>query len=239
MNYFTFNSQSTTDFGLYVSRKSIYTMPERDVTFVEVPGRDGDVLIDNGRYKNVNISYDIGLNSIGTQMPNIKQWLAQKGYLHLSDSYQTGYYRLANYSSQLDIEEIIKNFGTATVTFNCKPYMYKTSGDTATWYTGTAGDGYSVTITNPESYPSAPLFRIVGSGTCGITVNGVAISVNIPAADTRVDIDCELQSAFREMVLKNNNLTTTVFPLLQPGDNTIAFTGNTTSLRVTPRWRRL
>ena len=49
MKSFTFNGQSSPDFGLIISGKDIYSAPAPDVSFVSVPGRDGDVLIDQGK----------------------------------------------------------------------------------------------------------------------------------------------------------------------------------------------
>lgn len=64
MESFTFNGQAASDFGLLVSDKDIYFAPARDVSFVSVPGRNGDVLIDNNRYENINVSYTVSFRQL-------------------------------------------------------------------------------------------------------------------------------------------------------------------------------
>ncbi len=53
MDSFTFKGQPSSSFGLIISEKDIYSAPAHDVSFVSVPGRNGDVLIDNNRYENM------------------------------------------------------------------------------------------------------------------------------------------------------------------------------------------
>ena len=72
MNSFTFNSISSVDMGLIVESKDIYSMPARDISLVSVPGRNGDVLIDNNRWQNVTISYTVGIKNIGDNIRQIK-----------------------------------------------------------------------------------------------------------------------------------------------------------------------
>ena len=53
MNAFQFNGRSSSEFGVYISGGGTYNAPERDVEFMAMPGRSGDLLIDNGRFKNI------------------------------------------------------------------------------------------------------------------------------------------------------------------------------------------
>ena len=64
MNSFTFNGISSADMGLIVENKDIYSLPARDISLVSVPGRNGDVIIDNNRWQNVTISYTVGIKNI-------------------------------------------------------------------------------------------------------------------------------------------------------------------------------
>lgn len=59
MNNFSFDNQSSSDFSLYVAEKDIRSAPAYDQQLVSVPGRNGDVIIDNGRYENIDVSYTV------------------------------------------------------------------------------------------------------------------------------------------------------------------------------------
>ena len=57
MNYFTLDNKKSLDYGLYITGSGAFNAPERDVETVEVPGRNGNLIIDRGRFKNVVQSY--------------------------------------------------------------------------------------------------------------------------------------------------------------------------------------
>lgn len=52
--YLIFGGECSKDFGLYISGSGAFNAPERDIETVEVPGRNGSLIIDNGRYKKRN-----------------------------------------------------------------------------------------------------------------------------------------------------------------------------------------
>ena len=56
-NFIIFNGQSLRDFGVYISGLNTYNAPSRDVDSVKVPGRNGTLTMDNGRYNNINVTY--------------------------------------------------------------------------------------------------------------------------------------------------------------------------------------
>jgi len=58
MSYFEFAGMSTASIpGLLIEAKNIHGLPERDVEKIHVPGRNGDVLVDYGSYKNATVTY--------------------------------------------------------------------------------------------------------------------------------------------------------------------------------------
>ena len=56
---FSFNGKSLFDFGVIVTNSPEWVVPQRDVTSVSIPGRSGDLIIDNGRYNNLSIPYAV------------------------------------------------------------------------------------------------------------------------------------------------------------------------------------
>ena len=52
---FSFGGINSASFSIFATEvKGLYNSFERDVEFIEVPGRDGDLLIDNKRKKEYN-----------------------------------------------------------------------------------------------------------------------------------------------------------------------------------------
>lgn len=231
MNSFTYNNQSSANFGLYVAEKDIYSAPAYDQQFVSVPGRNGDVIIDNGRYNNVNVSYTCYCKNLSANMKAIKQWLCRPGYFKLADSYDPLYFRYAAFASKLKVDELLKNVGKAELVFNCKPFRYSVAGQTKQTLTA------SGTINNPENFPSLPYIKITGSG--AVTLNIGSKAYSFTSVPTYLEVDSELMSCYKGSTLYNNRIGFTAFPVLQPGNNSISWAGNVTKVEIIPNWRTL
>ena len=52
-----FNYKSLSDFGVYISGKRVFDAPERDTESIKIPGRNGELTVDNGRYNNLELTY--------------------------------------------------------------------------------------------------------------------------------------------------------------------------------------
>lgn len=231
VNSFTFGEHSTTEFGLLISKKKIYSTPARNVSFLSVPGRSGDVIVDNDSYPNIEVSYTVGSKNIGSQLENIASWLSQPGYLRLSDTYMPNFFRLAANVSGQSWDEQLLNFGETTLTFNCKPFRYLVSGENTTTLT-TSG-----TITNPTNFSSLPYIKITGSGNVTLHVNNSSYSLS--TISPNIEIDSEMMSVYRGTTLLNNKAGFDEFPVLEPGENSISWTGTVTKVEIVPRWRCL
>lgn len=86
---------------------------------------------------------------------------------------------------------------------------------------------------------SKPKMVLHGSGTVGISVNGIHIfDYTFPEGETEVVIDSEKQDAYLGSVLKNRNMNGE-FPVLLAGSNTIGWSGDVESIEVLPRSRWL
>ena len=229
MESFTFNGQSSSDFGLIISGKDIYSAPTPDVSFVSVPGRNGDVLIDNSRFNNVTVSYDVAFRNAKSRAAAIKLWLCRAGYFVLTDTYQPAYFRMAAFSSNLKIDELIENVGHAQISFNCKPFMYSFAGQetitlTEPW-----------TVINPEAFLCLPYIKIIGSGDITLFIGAHAYAVR--SVESYVELDSELMVAYKGSVLCNDKINFTEFPVLPPGESNISWTGAVTQVEIVPRWR--
>ena len=233
-NYFMFNGISSRDFEVWISGNGTFDAPERDVKTVSVPGRNGDLTIDNGRFQNIKIVYPAFIvKAFRHNYDAFKAFLcAQRGYKRLEDTYHPEYYRLAAYTAALDPDmKTLNRAGEFEIVFNCDPRRFLKSGEQTISFTG-AG-----TIKNPTLYTSKPLIRCYGTGT--LTVNDVIITIT--SANGYTDIDSETEAAYKDTAEANCNGNIAfgdaykTFPVLAPGNNTISFTGFA-RVDVTPRW---
>lgn len=86
---------------------------------------------------------------------------------------------------------------------------------------------------------SKPKMVLRGSGTVGISVNGVHIfDYTFPDGESEVVIDSEKEDAYLGEVLKNRNMNGE-FPILLSGTNKIEWSGDVESIEILPRSRWL
>lgn len=169
------------------NKKGSYKAPARDISFITIPGRNGNLIIDNGSYKNIEIPYSLALLSNGerdfaTLAHIINEWLLKEaGYYELTDSYDDNYYRLAAYSSEIDIEQELTDTGKLSLKFYCKPFKYLISGKDTIRFTA---NGF---INNPEKYASKPYIKITGSGNISVNINNDTF--NFINVDEYIEID--------------------------------------------------
>ena len=231
MGVIIFNNKSSADCRIQVAHPPGYAYPERDYTITHIPGRNGDIIQDNGCYKNVERTYEVSFDApnedFATYANAVSAWLhSTTGYARLEDSYEPNYYRMATYQESNIFENLYNQAGTATIVFECKPQRFLKTGD------NTITIQNSLTIINPTGFEAYPLFKV--TGTSGVlTINGNSITIS--SIDDFVMLDCELQDAYKETTNKNGTVSGT-FPVLKPGSNTISWTGDISSVTMKPRW---
>ena len=238
MGVIIFNGIPSTNYGIHVETPPVYATPERDSEVVHIPGRNGDLVIDNGSYKNVTRKYSISVGEIDgnftTLAAGVSEWLhSASGYARLEDSYESDYFRLAYYVADAEMENLFHQAGKMSIEFNCKPARFLKAGERAVPFT-TAGS-----ISNPTFQKSFPKLTVVVSGSGTLTIGDQTITISGLTNSTRMVIDSELQDVYEEGSLTNLNSKVSFsdgFPLLSPGVNTITFTGSITSVEVIPRW---
>lgn len=234
MGIIIYNDQSSEDFRIRVEHPPGYDIAERDYESVHVPGRNGDILIDKGSYKNTVRTYDISFGDeekYFSQMANkVIQWLCSTfTYARLEDSYEPEIYRSAVYLNSLTIENVLNHGGRATIEFNCKPQRFLKMGEKTVTYTS---QGY---LKNPTAFESRPIVTVYGSGSGRINIGGYVVGIS--AIDQYVTINSEIQDCYKNTINKNNTVSLDRdFPRLSPGSNNISFSGGVTKVEVIPRW---
>lgn len=235
-NWLTFNGEPSTNYGVYISGDGVFNAPARDEEKIAVPGRNGELTIDNGRYENVAVEYPAFIyRGFDLNVDGLRNFLlSQRGYKKLKDSYHTDEYRMAKWDGdfEADVEDNLDS-GTFTLRFDCMPQRFYESGDDPIELS--AG-----TLLNQTLMTAKPLLRVYGSGT--VTINGTTIGVTAEGSGYYTDIDCDLQEAYRDTLATNRNgyitLTSGRFPSLDPGENTVSSSG-ISRLIIRPRWWHL
>lgn len=177
---FTFDGESSLDYGVYLTGEGVFNAPERAVEMVEIPGRNGNFVLDKGRFQNITVTYKAGMvdyseTDFATRVSNVRNWLCSRvGYCRLEDDYNPNEYRMAAFVSGIEVDHADLQTGEFEITFDCKPQRWLTSGETAV--SVTSGDE----ITNPTLFASSPQLQVWGYGdiTLGndlVTVNNVVI----------------------------------------------------------------
>lgn len=169
-----FGDVDSADYGIYITGEAVYNAPQRAVEMVTVPGRNGAIALDQGRWENIEVSYPAGCfggdqNDFASKISDFRNAIvSQIGYQRLTDEFNPNEYRMAVYASGLDVKP--KSTGKAgefTITFDCKPQRWLTSGEAE--ITVTSGQK----LFNPTPYASSPLLAITGNGL--VTINGYKI----------------------------------------------------------------
>lgn len=232
-NTFTFNNINSSQFHLYCSNGGTYDAPERDVTSVSVPGRNGELTIDNGRFANVNVAFPCFVaKQFAQNAENIRGWLmTPRGYCRLTDDAHPGEFRMARYVGGVKFEpKYTDKEATMEIVFSCMPQRFLTSGESVLRYTGKSGNIAS----NPTPFDAKPLVTVYGSGNGSVVIGGATISIsNINGS---VTIDCDTMNAYNGAENRNGTITVSGWPVLPPGQSGYSFNGGVTSIEIVPRW---
>lgn len=206
MGNFKFGKFNTKDYDLVIQTEPIYTFPSKDVTVEHIPGRNGDLVIDNKCWQNVERVYSIAsvfrpsTDFIINAERLIKSLTQEKGYQRLEDSYDPDVFRMAEYKNSGALQNLYGKATVLNVTFNCKPQRYLKKGENPIEFVGSVAS-----LENPTGYPALPLIEINGithveNQVLLVTVrneNKVVSTItlsDVPSGD--VSIDSELQTVW-------------------------------------------
>lgn len=192
----SFNGTWSDTLGLFVTGSATYNAAEPDVTPYHVPGRNGDLLISNNSYLNVEVTYPAFLPySLKTRVQNVRNWMrSTMSYARLLDTYDPDHYRMARPVGVLEVTGAHFNNGAnLSLVFDCKPQRYLLTGTTTTIdYVGNVMD--SLDVQNPTPFPAKPYIEIHGDIEAGdyIEIDGMSMTATQNySTPFFVAIDCE------------------------------------------------
>lgn len=236
-NYFTLGGVNSTSMGVYLNGRAVFSSPSREINFISVPGRNGDLIglptrLQNGVlvYEEAYIFQNFSSNIVALR----NLLLSTVAYRRLIDTYNPDEYRLVTFAGPLEVDVTARlNAGRFSLQFQAMPQRFLLSGDTVTELTATGS------ISNPTAFPAKPLLRVYGKGNLGIGSQTLTIASDYP--NSYIDIDCERMVGFYGTTNCNAYLSSSGidFPVLAPGSNAISLGSGITKVQITPRWWRV
>lgn len=242
---FLYNGRYSTEFGIVISKVPTLSRPQRKFEIYQVPGRNGAVIEQLDAYDDIQVNYEVWFANeyfkvadAQKQAREIVAWLYNsKGYVRLEDDFEPEYYRLAYFNGSINIETDLCRYGTATITFTCRPERFLKAGEKPISITPTSPQTIQ-TIINPTAFTAKPLIHIEAStaGQVGGSIGTGSFLLNIT---DYLNIDCETQDCYRQPAENKNNMFTGSMPTLPSGDNLVNlrdYTGVISKIEITPRW---
>lgn len=220
--YIVLNNKNSLEItGLFISKLPPITKPAIRYNITEIDGRDGDLVSKLG-YSAYDKELEISILS-DCNLNEIISFFDSEGIVTFSDE-PTKYYRY-KILEQIDFEKLIK-FRTATVTFHVQPFKYSAI-DEKTEYT--IINEQEINITNNGNISSKPIITLYGSGTINLSLNGIQLFVI--ELDGSIVLNIEEMNAYKDNILANRSVIGNYDTFsLQPGKNTISWTGTITKL---------
>lgn len=152
-------------YKVYINGTGAYDSAERDVEFIEIPGRSGAFALDKKRFKNITVQYNSGTFAenqpeFARKISDLRNFLASRnGYVRIEDDYNPDEYRMGVFSRGLEFDPVCYNMASEfPIEFNCKPQRFLKIGDLPV--SVASGD----VLTNPTLFDAHPLLKFNSSG---------------------------------------------------------------------------
>lgn len=241
---FTFNGFATSTYNIVVNGADTYDVPNRRFDAVKIVGRNGNMILDDGTYPNIDVVYHCTVESdtVGGVNDTLQTFLTAilhvPGYLRLTDSYHPSTYRMAIVKDVIDVSAYRPQSGlpyrTANfdIVFSCRPERFLTSAE--------AGVTIGTALVNPTGTTAYPKIEIT-SGTGTLTIGNQVITVNSGVSYPLI-IDCELMDAYAVVngviTSMNQYVQLPVYDIrLYEGSTTVTAAG--VAGKIYPRWYTL
>lgn len=235
-NYFIFAGVSSMECRTLLCQVNNEIAPKREMSFQGIPGRPGDIIIDQDRWSNVKVKYTCAIiDNFQIHYNALKNSLYRhRGYQRLEDTIHPGEFRMAVFSEPIEPKTArYNNVGQFELIFNCKPQRFLKSGEHEILF-----DGEGM-LFNATSFPAKPLITVYGTGAGTVNIGDFAVEVK--ELDEPLILDCDNQNAYsiggaETVINKNAKIFAPQFPELKPGENRVRWSGDVTGLQIIPRW---
>lgn len=227
---FTWKGTNCREKGIVLQSMPEIVKPEERVGHVIIPGRAGEMTLTEGAdiYNSYIQTIPLAVNTEAA-VREVENWLKGDGWVTFSS--QPGLKQRARVIGAVTFNKISRNseWWTGEVQFYCEPIKHPTTDQTIVITESGA------TVLNTGDLRGYPRITVTGSGI--VTVSAGGATLTIPECQNGWIIDCE-----NEWILAGNapqmNACSGNFPIFNPGENTVTFTG-ATALTIATNWRYL
>lgn len=230
MSDFTFNGVSAESMGLRIERYPVIPKPRRRIETYSVPGRSGDLHIDDGSWEDITLRYECWFKNrsdaytTARTAHEVAQWLysAPVG-ARLEDTYDHLVFRQATFMGGVDVENVLNRYGRLVLEFRCDPRAFLKSAEIAMTFTTSGG-----AVNNPTPFETKPLVRIVGAVGGILKIGESFMVLRFPGTENHEFwLDCEEMEAWEivdgQEVPSNAWIDDYQFLRIVPGSNRIEF----------------
>jgi phage-related protein len=130
MSGFSFAGMNSEVLSMFISKKPSRMFPERKRKVYNIPGRSGDLIVEQDAYENVIQEYDVYVKKdeiydMQKYLTLIAQWLVgTKGYAWLTDDFDPTIKRQAMFEGGAEFLNAMNKVGHGTIRFSCKPQRF-------------------------------------------------------------------------------------------------------------------
>lgn len=129
----TYGGLNSADFDIWLSGEGTFAAPEREVSQISVPGRNGDLIIDGGKWKNLEVTYPAYIHTdFFNKFEDFRAEICKlRGYQRLEDTYHPDEFRMGALTDGLAPDNFVHFYrsGHFDMTFDCKPQRFLKSGE--------------------------------------------------------------------------------------------------------------
>lgn len=217
--------------GVHVIKYPPIIRPAERLKYVTIPGRAGDLTQSEG--ENIFDAYTRAMevsNARGFSLDAVRKWLRGRGTMIIGNEPQYAYQ--VDLGAQCQYDKIIRGIWGGPLQMRTQPYKLAATPESPITVTESPA-----TITNPGDVRAKPRVVINGSGNITLTMGGKTLMIT--GAQSGWVYDAALEWVTDANGAPMFNVSSGTYPDLPVGQSAVLFTGNITSLEITPRWRYL
>lgn len=209
---------------LTIENRLNFISSERDVDFITIPGRDGELVVDNKRYNSIERAIPCILNlpkemNVEHAISDISNWLnIDHRYHDFEWNGDPDFVYKAMFFQRFALNRMVRNHGRVVLNFKIHPIKYLKSG----LVERSVSNGMNVY--NPLSLPSKPIIKIVGQGDINLRINNQEVILRrIEMGGVIIDSENQMITTLDGNWSQAQQLHSYPFPVLETGANVITF----------------
>lgn len=225
--YFIYNGIDSRMMDIIVTAMPPTIRAAQRVESVTVPGRDGSLHETDGSYDNYTKTMECAIKN-REKLDDIAAWLTGSGEIIFS-SEPDKVYRVT-ISNTISIAQMMRTFQKFQVSFDTYPFKYSVNR-----FDEALELEKSAVILGKGTVYSQPVITVYGTGAITLTINDTEYPLS--DVDGYVTINSEIEECYKDVINMNSIFSADEFPRLEPGGNTISWTGEVEKIEIQPNWR--